>query len=375
MNNRREFILNSGKAAVTVLIAAPLLQSCGNLIRKEISFDGNSSDSEKFIGFTERKILEAAALAPSGHNTQPWIVKIKPSGEWIISMNSESLLKAVDPLNHDSIISLGAFICNLQIAARHYGYEAEVSIIAKDSFSEDMVEVKLVKSKPSGENLENLTLRRTLRKNFLPEKITNEHFNILSNHRNEEIAFFTAGSKEGKYISEATLEANKLQASRNDAQSELADWIRWSNSDAKKHMNGLTPATMEIDGFAGFYVRTFFSRDSVLSEDFRKKGIEMVEEQLSSFGGWIVLSSEDSSVNSLIKTGISLQTLWLKASDLKIAIHPMTQLLQEGNWKNEISQKLSIPGEVQIILRTGYVKLYPEPVSLRRPVEMFTRIS
>jgi hypothetical protein len=375
MKSRREFIVNSGKAALTVMFAAPLLQSCSNLIRKEIDYDKMDNQLENILGISKIKILQAASYAPSGHNAQPWIVKLMMPDKWIISLNKNALLKAADPLNHDTIISIGAFLYNLKFASEIFGYRIESNLICNDYFAEDLVEINLYKAKPQFGNINEMALRRTIRKNIQKQTLSEENIKSLSEHSKETIFYFEASSIEGKYISDATLEANIIQSLREDVQIELADWIRWSNSEARLHMDGLTPATMDITGFAGLYVRTFFNRNTVLSEDFRLKGIDMVKEQLSSFGGWIVLTSGSGSAEDLINTGKNLQELWLKARKLSIAIHPMTQILQEGNWKKEISKELSFPGEVGLVLRTGYVKDYPDAVSLRKPVERFTRLS
>jgi len=56
-----------------------------------------------------------------------------------------------------------------------------------------------------------------------------------------------------------------------------------------------------------------------------------------------------------------------------IAIHPMTQILEEEAWKNKIAKELGIIGEVQWILRIGYLQSYPDPVSLRMPVSGFVQ--
>jgi hypothetical protein len=66
--------------------------------------------------------------------------------------------------------------------------------------------------------------------------------------------------------------------------------------------------------------------------------------------------------------------MFLKVRERMIAIQPMTQMLEEAQSQHEIANALGLRGSVQFILRTGYLKSYPEPVSLRRPVPGFTEI-
>ena len=86
-----------------------------------------------------------------------------------------------------------------------------------------------------------------------------------------------------------------------------------------------------------------------------------------------MVTSTDSRIQTLVEYGRAFENVFLKARDKMIAIHPMTQMLEEKPWKNKVAMELGVPGEVQWILRIGYVKSYPDPVSLRAPVSRFVR--
>ena len=60
--------------------------------------------------------------------------------------------------------------------------------------------------------------------------------------------------------------------------------------------------------------------------------------------------------------------VWLSARERMIAVHPMTQMLEEATFSANVAKDLGVPGPVQFLLRASYVERYPEPVSLRRPV-------
>jgi len=130
---------------------------------------------------------------------------------------------------------------------------------------------------------------------------------------------------------------------------------------------------MEIQGFAGWFVRNFYNRESVLKQSFREQTVDVVAKQVKTGGGWVVVTSTDSRIQTLVEYGRAFENVFLKARDKMIAIHPMTQMLEEKPWKNKVAMELGVPGEVQWILRIGYVKSYPDPVSLRAPVSRFFR--
>ncbi len=51
----------------------------------------------------------------------------------------------------------------------------------------------------------------------------------------------------------------------------------------------------------------------------------------------------------------------------------MTQMLEESSTQQMLNQAIGISENIQFILRVGYLKDYPQPVSLRRPVEWFMK--
>ena len=130
---------------------------------------------------------------------------------------------------------------------------------------------------------------------------------------------------------------------------------------------------MEIEGFSGWVVRNFYSQDNVMKKDFRETGLDKIKQEVSESAGWILITSKDNSVATLLETGRRMQRLFLKVREKSIAIHPMTQILEEASTRQTLNQSIGMSENIQFILRVGYVKNYPSPVSLRRPVDWFIR--
>jgi hypothetical protein len=51
----------------------------------------------------------------------------------------------------------------------------------------------------------------------------------------------------------------------------------------------------------------------------------------------------------------------------------MSQILEEYPMQQTVQSSIGITDNIQFILRIGYVNAYPQPVSLRRPVDWFVR--
>ena len=102
-------------------------------------------------------------------------------------------------------------------------------------------------------------------------------------------------------------------------------------------------------------------------------GLAKTTDQVATHGGWLVVTSPDESVAALLDAGRRMERCWLKARGRGVAVHPMSQLLEETPGTLGAARRLGLPEPVQFVLRLGYVTDYPAPVSLRRPVEWFVR--
>ena len=370
--SRRDFLRSAG-AVVLIGGSVPFLNGCAGLNRinikqKDVAVTGLKQD--------EMHILGLASLAPSGHNTQPWGIRPIEPYNWIITSDEQRWLPGVDPNQRETMLSIGAFIENLVVAAGCYGYDIDLKLLAKKSNDKEIAEVKLKKAVilcSKNDGVERIKHRRVVRKGYLPKEISKNDLRCITNSDSERFHFFSPSSRPGRYLSEGTIEANRRQAYRDAAQEELANWIRWSDKDAMRFRDGLTPEGMEISGIAGWYVRYFYSREDILKKAFRETTVKMVKDQTDCHGGWLVITSADASVDSLMETGRLFQRMFLRCRNKMIAIHPMTQMLEEAQWKQEAAKELGLTVPVQFILRTGYLEEYPDPVTLRRPVNWFVR--
>ena len=369
--NRRKFI---GITSITIAFAgtaAYLLGDNDNFERTDIKDD--TRDKFSFQP-DEKEIMHLASLAPSGHNTQPWFIKYIEPYHWIIGNDKSKWLPAVDPTQRETILSIGAFIQNLEYAANNAGYLCHFNLLAPTNQDENIMEVHLQKT--SGLNkydINKIIRRRTVRSGYLNDTLKNEDETYISESEKDFIHLISRGTREYKWLNEQTIEANRIQAYRDAAQKELSEWIRFSNADAKNNCDGLTLAGMEIEGFPGWLLRNFYDQENVMKNNFREQGIDKVKIQVSQSAGWLIITSKDNSVETLLETGKRFQRIFLKVRDKKIAIHPMTQILEEPNTKQQVNSSIGISDNIQFILRMGYLKNYPEPVTVRRPVNWFVR--
>ncbi len=369
--NRKNFIAIAGATIVAAGGVYYLSSDKRNFVRADIKDD---SSGKVPLKDDERVILYLASLAPSGHNTQPWFVKYIEPYHWIIGNDKSKWLPGVDPTQRETMLSIGAFLQNLEYAASNLGYACQFTLLATSNQDENIMEVKLTNSNNSTKyDIQKINQRKTIRSNYLSDALKKEDVAYLANDEPDFIHYIPNSSKENQWLNEQTIEANRMQAYRDDAEKELADWIRFSSKDAKAHCDGLTIASMEIEGITAWYLRNFYGKTDVMKNSFREKSIDAAKKQVAESACWLLITSKDNSVATLLETGKRLQRLLLKIRDRNIAIHPMTQILEEPATRQTLHSSIGISDDVQFILRTGYVKNYPQPVSLRRPVDWFVR--
>jgi hypothetical protein len=352
------------------LLAVPLLDACRALARASLA-DPRAAERASGLDPLVHMMLAHAALAPSGHNAQPWCVRVLGADRLRIDVDAERRLPAVDPHDRELLLSIGAFLENLLVAAGALGRDGAYEVLAARATDARLLDVRFSHAAPTGVPLDRITARRTVRRGQLTRAIDGADVRTMLRAAGEGAAFFPRGSAEARFLDEGTVEANSVQAARDAAQEELARWIRWSDADGRRHRDGLTPASLEMDGLTGWFARHFMHPESVLTPRNRARAVDAAREQVRGGGGWLVMTSPDARPATLLETGRRFERLLLGVRERMLAVHPMSQLLEEAPFAGEVGARLAVRTPVQFLLRVGYLARYPDPVSLRRPVHWF----
>jgi hypothetical protein len=317
--------------------------------------------------------LALASLAPSSHNTQPWKVRVLSDREVSVLLDEGRLLPAVDPERREALVSVGAFLENLVQGAAAMGLKAEVEPTIDDPAGIEVARVRFEPGNGTGETkiLEAILARDTFRGPLPADALPDETVQALAGTALSRWAFFPSGSPAGKWIREALGESNRVQASRDDAMEELAAWIRFSPGAVARHRDGLTTSGMGLPAPIRAFMALFFNEKSVTGKAFREAGARKAREQAEACAGFFVLESPDGSPRSAVQAGRDLESFWLEAVLRGVAVHPMSQVLEESPWKEEVATRLGTAGTVQMLLRVGLANSPARPVSPRRPLDSF----
>lgn len=76
----------------------------------------------------------------------------------------------------------------------------------------------------------------------------------------------------------------------------------------------------------------------------------------------------------IIRAGMHFERFWLDAVELGISLHPMSQILEEKPFSDDVMKALNLNAPVQMIVRAGITSNYGENNGIRRNISRFTSI-
>lgn len=203
----------------------------------------NQSDQESRIKF----LLQYAILAPSTHNSQPWLFKIEQS-KCKIYFDRNLLIPKGDPTTRDLHISIGCATENLFIAGSYFSMNPQVQF---GPFGEDGLLAEVTFTAPGGvvnkkwELLLDTTLTRINARGFFKnEKISQDVLESISAQVKSESydnrAHLHFVTEEQKRMRLARLTSDGLQLAYKDPEfrKEMSGWMNNSLSFKKQGLHG-----------------------------------------------------------------------------------------------------------------------------------------
>jgi hypothetical protein len=94
-----------------------------------------------------RSLVESAALAPSSHNTQPWVFRFADDRLELLADRTRAL-PANDPHDRELTISCGAAWLNVRVAAQHAGTGLHVTLLPEGEESDLLARATLAAGRP-----------------------------------------------------------------------------------------------------------------------------------------------------------------------------------------------------------------------------------
>ena len=128
--DRRGFIRVIAAASAAPAVLA--LPGCSTSLPAEAvaAWQGPGNETD-----LRRRALAYAVLAPNSHNRQPWLVDLREPNAITLHVDRERLLPMTDPWFRQIVVSQGTFLELLVIALKELGVAPEVSLFPQGSFA------------------------------------------------------------------------------------------------------------------------------------------------------------------------------------------------------------------------------------------------
>jgi hypothetical protein len=318
--------------------------------------------AQQLVAEDEQVLLSAATAAPSLHNSQPWSFAFD-AGQITLYADASRQLPRTDPSGRALLISCGAALFNLRVAAEHLGFHPRVRILpdATDLTLVASVNVELRHAHGGGlaAYYPMIAQRRTNRLPFHDRLIPHSALADIAEAARAENAMLRIydDPSEVSRIVDLIHDADRSEADDPAVRVERQGWIGGPRRDDGIPVPSLGPRPE--DSRTPF--RDLGSSVAVSRDYARFEPTPTVA----------VLSTVHDERADWVRAGQALQRVLLEATGAGLAASFMNQPLEHDALRGQVRSPLTGVGHSHMVLRLGYGdRVPPTP---RRPLSAVRR--
>lgn len=343
-------------------------------------------------------VVEAALLAPSAGNMQPWRFVIR-GGDLEVWHDVNRSGGADHKIGRNNAhLAIGAALENLQLAAGGAGYDAEMSLFPAADRSDLVARVRLRERKTPVQAdplLEQIGKRLTNRRPGTRQSLSPVHAQVMTAAATQAGARLQLCQDREKINELARLlaEADRLRWFSQAMHAEHYASLRWTASEAARTRDGLDARTLELDAGARATQKILRSYDVVRHmRDSNGGGViampAMTLVPTSAAIGFLTIDGTEP--HAYVTGGRAMQQVWLTAGALGLAVHPWNTIVElftrverhngQGLDRREVGAvsdlreaftrcfSVSLTGVELLLFRLSHAEA-PAQRSLRRPID------
>ena len=317
-----------------------------------------------------RFALSYAILAPNPHNLQPWMVDLSEPDVVTLLADPRRRLPETDPFDRQLTIGLGCFLELLRIAASVQGYAIDLTLFPEGSDqtllgSRPVARVQFHKNSAATDPLfSHILLRRSTKEPFDMAQSVNDTDIAMLSPMIEGVRF--AGSRNPAQVTalrELIWNAFKVEYETPATLQESIDLMRLGKAAINATPDGIDIGGMPLEGLQrlGLITPEDLATPGTLAY---QTGLDMYQEMFAATPAFVWLTTPGNSRQSQIAAGQAWLRLNLTAAQQGMALHPVSQCLQEYpqmlDYSQHVHQLLANTGEtVQMLGRLGYAAPVP----------------
>ncbi len=298
-----------------------------------------------------RFMLRYAVLAPSNHNTQPWLFRVRGSSVELYADRARAL-RVTDPDDRQLLISCGCALFQLRVAMWHFGHLDETRLLPEPGDPDLLARVTLGEEDtptPQQEALFHAVLkRRTNRQLFHEEPLPEElkHELIRAAEREEAWLHFVNGRDERNAIADLIAEGDRRQWANQRFRLELAAWLHPNDGVARDGIPNSAQSAGDLLSVAGpIVIRTFDLGEGQAAKD---------RDVAAYSPGLVVLGTNADEPWAWICAGQALARVLLRACASEVWASYLNQPIETASLRPKVMEVINRPGHPQLILRLGY---------------------
>lgn len=326
----------------------------------EQDYPSSGSDAEIL-----RFFVNYAVLAPSSHNTQPWLFRLGRRGLELVADRGRALA-VVDPNDRALTISCGAALEHLLVAARRFGRDLAIEKPSHGGDPDLLATVRLTGTvTPESEDIslfEAIPKRTTTRTKYddrpLPKQLL-DSCRDLAFERGVQLQIIEDDARRAA-IAKLVAEGDRIQFDDPRFRRELAAWVHSRRAASKDGMSGESFGMPDILSPVGaLVIRTFDLGDNVAADDHEKilHGSPILA----------VFSTQSDTPCDWIATGRALARVFLKLTASGTTAAFLNQPIEVERLRPRLADTVGTSSAPQLLMRFGYGEAVSR--SVRRPVE------
>lgn len=309
-------------------------------------------------------LLRYAILAPSTRNTQPWKFALHENGIDVYADYSRRL-RTADPGNRELLMSMGAAIMNLRVAAARFRFACEVEYNHTGDSERPLAQVFLTAGMPGDAELAALfpflTRRRTNRRPFLVSRVpaTVQRRLIEAGRGFRSILEISTDGAINGAVAELVAEADQRLCADPEYRRDVAAWGQ--TDDAALQEGTPEGPRGAAPGVPGAAPETRSALNLRRAETARDKNLCLEAPALIAIAG-------DDTIPGWLDTGEMLEKLLLTIvrDGLHVSYFNMPVLVPDLRLKLRVI--LGLSSWPQLLLRVGYC-MEETPMTPRRPID------
>lgn len=369
------------RSAIVAGVAAPLASACGSWE----PFSGAAYAPWKSLEDAispEARMLGAAVLAASPHNTQPWTFAVAPD-RIDVALDSRRTLGPMDPLGRERWVGLGCAIENLAVAARANGLSPAVTLLP-DAAASLAARIDLTPAPPAELDLyEQIPRRHTNRFRYLDGPAPPGLASAMQAQLLDPLVMLTVLEEpaQRRDFAQQTLRATRAIVDDTPMHRASDAWYRHTLKEITEHRDGLTLDAIGLDPTLRRLGTGGARPDLQRAGDYWIRGTRDLHST-----GWAfcILSTPDrGDARSQMRAGRAFQRLALWASGVGLSVHPLNQVAERQDREEELGLEpdfgpvltswigdTALGGQMLFRIGVAFDDAGPSP---RRPVEWVTR--